>query len=582
MLISLFIYSSRLYENFMALNVSGVMLRARLSTRATMKIDVYIADQITTALKKAFDLETKVVIEKPRQETWGDFATTVALGLAKTLRTAPRKIAETIVEHLGDEKQLFAKVTIDGPGFINITVAQSWWQNTVKEIIDAGEGYGDDTWGKSHKINLEFVSANPTGPLNVVSARAAATGDVLVALLNKVGFAAEREYYINDAGRQIRLLGASVAARYMTLLGKNEDVPDDGYQGDYIIDLAQELKKEHGDKFANLQVAERQNVLATLALEKMMALHKKVLHDYRVDYQTWFRESTLRDKNAHFKIVEDLKAKDLTYEKDGALWFKSSEFGDAKDRVLVTKEGEPTYFMVDIAYHQDKFDRGFETLYDLWGPDHHGYIDRVSAALQAIGHEKEHFNVRIIQQVNMLRDGQLVKMSKRAGNIIEMNEVVQEVGIDAARFFFVMRKLDSPLDFDIDLAKKRSDENPVYYVQYAHARIVNVIQFAKEHGLELDLQADHSLLRADEEIALIRKLNEFPSVISTCARLMEVHHLPAYLMDVASAFHSFYHHNRVVTDDSELSKARMMLLEASRQVLINGLTILRISAPERM
>lgn len=547
-----------------------------------MKIEHYLEEEISAALKTAYDCETRIIIEKPRQVAWGDFATTVALGLAKTLRTAPRNIAETLVKNITDKNQLIDKMSVDGPGFINFTLKNTYWQNTVAEIINAGERHGDDDWGQGKKINIEFVSANPTGPLNVVSARAAATGDVLVDLLNKVGFSAEREYYVNDAGRQIRLLGASVAARYMTLCGHKESVPEDGYQGDYIIDLAQSIKTEKGDQFVSLEVDERQRTLAKLALKKMISQHQKAMENYRVNYQTWFFESSLRDKNAHFEIVGTLKEKGLTYEKDGALWFKSSEYGDAKDRVLLTKEGEPTYFMVDIAYHQNKFDRGFTTLYDLWGPDHHGYIDRVSAALQALGHAKEDFNVRIIQQVNMLRDGQLVKMSKRAGNIIEMDEVVQEAGVDVARFFFVMRKLDSPLDFDIDLAKKRSDENPVYYVQYAHARIVNVIGFAKENGLELTTDADLSLLVAPEEITLIRKLNEFPEIIRACVQLMEVHHLPAYLMEVAAAFHSFYHHNRVVTDDADLSQARMMLLEATRIVLVNGLNILHISAPERM
>ncbi|KAA3618017.1 MAG: arginine--tRNA ligase [Calditrichaeota bacterium] len=582
MSISSFIFFSLPFENFTVLSAFGVMSNVRKSTRIIMKAEIYLAQCVESALKQAYDTEAKVVIEKPRQEAWGDFATTVALGLAKSLRTAPRVIADKIVENIKDEAHLLDKITVDGPGFINFTLSKSHWQSSVREIIGAGEKHGNDTWGNGKKINIEFVSANPTGPLNVVSARAAATGDVLVELLNKVGFAAEREYYINDAGRQIRLLGASVAARYLTLCGKNTAVPDEGYQGEYVIGLAEQLKAEHGEEFVELDDLERNARLSKLALEKMVALHKKVMEEYRVNYHTWFYESSLRKKDVHFKIVDELKSKNLTYEKDGALWFKSSEFGDAKDRVLVTKEGEPTYFMVDIAYHQDKFERGFETLYDLWGPDHHGYIDRVSAAMQALGYAKEKFNVRIIQQVNMLRDGELVKMSKRAGNIIEMNEVVQEVGIDAARFFFVMRKLDSPLDFDIDLAKKRSDENPVYYVQYAHARIVNVIQFANENGLELSLDADLSLLEANEEIALIRKLNEFPTVIGACARLMEVHHLPAYLMEVAAAFHSFYHNNRVVTDDRKLSEARMMLLEATRCVLLNGLKILRISAPDRM
>ena len=555
-----------------------------------MKIEQYLADEITAALKKTHACETRVVIEKPRQEAFGDFATTVALGLAKTLRMAPRNIADSLLEKITDEQQLIEKITVDGPGFINFTLKDAYWQNTVAEIVAAAEHYGADDWGQGKKINIEFVSANPTGPLNVVSARAAATGDVLVDLLNKVGFSAEREYYVNDAGRQIRLLGASVAARYMTLCGHEESVPEDGYQCEYIVDLARSIKDENGDRFVSMAADKPQRSLAQLALKKMIAMHQKAMENYRVNYQTWFFESSLREKNAHFEIVETLKAKGLTYEKDGALWFKSSEYGDAKARVVLTKEGEPTYFMVDIAYNQNKFVRGFSTLYDLWGPDHHGYIDRVSAALQALGHAKENFNVRIIQQVNMQRDGQLVKMSKRAGNIIEMNEVVQEVGIDAARFFFVMRKLDSPLDFDIDLVKKQDSDNPVYYVQYAHARICSVFRKAGSEEISLPQKPDQVLERLvlDEELALIRLMAQFPSLLGDICKTFEPHRLTYYLTELASAFHRYFNLgtkipvNRIVGKDRTVSQARLFLAEAIRIVLYNGLSLLGIHAPVRM
>lgn len=547
-----------------------------------MKAELYIVDVLKKALNAVYNLEEEIGLEKPRQDGWGDFATTFAMSLAKKLRMAPRQIAEKVVEHIQDDQKLFANVTVDGPGFINITLDAKYWQDTVKEIIDAGDEFGTCQVGNGKKIQVEFVSANPTGPLNVVSARAAAVGDVLVTILKKAGYTAEREYYINDAGRQVRLLGASVAARYLTLCGQESAVPEDGYQGEYIIDLAQAIKDENGDKFTSFADDERNQALSQIALEKMIKSQQGAMATYRVEYDNWFRESSLRDENAHFEILDELKSKNYTYEKDGAVWFRSTDFGDAKDRVLVTSEGEPTYFMVDIAYHRNKFSRGFETLYDLWGPDHHGYIDRVSAAMQALGYAKEAFNVRIIQQVNMLRDGEVVKMSKRAGNIIEMEEVVSEVGIDAARFFFVMRKMDSPLDFDINLAKKQTDENPVYYVQYAHARLVNVILHAIENGIEYQAVADLSLLKSTEEMALIRKLNEFPKVVETCARIMETHLIPAYLMEMAAAFHSFYHHNRVVTDDKALSQARLHLLMATKTVLVNGLNMLKITAPERM
>lgn len=565
-----------------------------------LRAETYLAERIEQALRRWQDneqgaqaLETvDITLEKPRNEAFGDFATTIALSLAKVFRTNPRRIAEEITRRLEDEAGIIDETTIDGPGFINFRLKQTYWQHYLDEVLRLGEQYGSSTWGEGVKVQVEFVSANPTGPLNVVSARAAAVGDVLVSLFQKVGFRAYREYYINDAGRQIRLLGASVAARYMQLFGYDEAVPEDGYQGDYIMTLAREIQAEHGDRFVGIEKEQRAEEMAALALEKMIRLHQQAMDQYRVHYDVWFRESELRKAGKHLQILERLKRDGYTYEKDGAIWFKSSAFGDEKDRVLLTREGEPTYFLVDIAYHEDKYQRGFEKIYDLWGPDHHGYIARMSAAVQALGHPKESFQVRIIQQVNMLRGGEVVKMSKRKGNIIEMEEVLNEVGVDAARFFFVMRKLDQPLDFDIDLAKKQTEENPVYYVQYAHARVANILQFAgsrnvlpangsADPGLWLE-EADSARLTETEELAVIKKIAEYPEVISKAAKFLEPHRLTTYLMELAGVFHSFYQKHRVVTDDRTLTLARLKLVLAVKQVLKNGLDLLKISAPERM
>jgi len=541
----------------------------------------YIKEKTSNAVKKAFDIEVSISVERPRQDSFGDFATTSALALARELKMAPRKIAEAIRDNISDENQLFDEITIDGPGFINFRLSRTYW-HSVLQWIRSQDDPGRSAWGNGEKRQIEFVSANPTGPLNVVSARAAAVGDVLVSLLEKVGFAAEREYYINDAGRQIRLLGASVAARYMALFGSDDKIPEDGYAGEYIIELAKELKDEFGRKWVETAPDERSHALGQMALKKMIQAHKKAMKNYRVDFQSWFHESVLRENDAHLEILNRLKQAGFTSEKDGAIWFHSSEFGDAKDRVLMTREGEPTYFLVDISYHEDKYKRGFTHLLDLWGPDHHGYIDRMAAALQALGHEKESFGVRIIQQVSMLRNGEVVKMSKRAGNIIEMDEVLGEVGVDAARFFFVMRKLDSPLEFDIDLAQKKTDENPVFYIQYAHARMHNIILHAEREGIHISEDEDISVLSAPEEISLIKKCAEYNYVISRAARDLEPHQITNYLIELAGTFHGFYQKHRVVSEDEDVSKARLVLVECTRNVIKNALSLLKISAPERM
>lgn len=539
-----------------------------------------VADALT---KLTYHVEpNSIILERPKMEAHGDFATNIALQLASMAKKNPRQIAQELANNLQFESGVIDKIEIAGPGFINFYLGWEYYRQALKDIIRAGESFGRSDWGNGIKIQIEFVSANPTGPLNVVSARAAAIGDVMVNLYQSVGFAAEREYYINDAGRQVRLLGESVSSRYMALFERDEPFPEEGYHGEYIKDLAREIAAETGDRFVALNADERNRQLSHIALEKMLQLQKKSMEEYRVFFQTWFPESRLRDQKEHLDVLQAFEQKGFSYHHEGAIWFRSSQFGDEKDRVLVTSDGEPTYFLVDIAYHRNKYQRGYEKLYDIWGPDHHGYIPRMKAALQALGYPNDSFAVEIVQQVNLLRGGEVVKMSKRAGRIIEMQEVIEEVGVDAARFFFVNRKCSSHMDFDIDLAKKQSDENPVYYVQYAYARIFNITKFAAEQGIACDENANVSLLNKDEEKQLIQKLLLYPDVISKSAQFWEPHRLTNYLQELAATFHRFYHFHRVVTEDLPLSQARLLLLKATQIVFANALKILGITAPERM
>jgi len=547
-------------------------------------IEQYLQEAIAAALHRLGVDPTEVTIrlEPPKQEQFGDLACNIALQLASQQKRAPRAIAEAIVSALALDSNLIEKVEIAGAGFINFYLGWGYYRQAVAHIIQRGDEFGQSHWGNGVKIQIEFVSANPTGPLNVVSARAAAVGDVMVNLYRAVGFHADREFYINDAGRQVRLLGASVSSRYMELLGQNEPFPEEGYHGEYVRDLAREIADQYGDRFLQLSLEERQEQLAKLALQKMIALQQQMMHRYGVHFDTWFPESKLREANEHLDVLKQLEQAGYTYHDQGAIWFRSTRFGDEKDRVLITSEGEPTYFLVDIAYHRNKYQRGYQKLYDIWGPDHHGYIPRMTAAIQALGYPKESFQVEIVQQVNLLRAGEIVKMSKRAGQIITMEELIDEVGVDAARFFFVNRKCSSHLDFDIDLAKKQSDENPVYYVQYAHARIFNIIKFAEQQGYCIDPTADLQQLNQEEEKQLIRKLLQYPDVISKATEFWEPHRLTNYLQDLAGIFHHFYQKHRVVTDNVPLTQARLLLCQATRLVFANGLKILGITAPERM
>jgi arginyl-tRNA synthetase len=547
-----------------------------------MKPQRYILETIHKALAKAGFEEQEIKLEKPKQEGFGDFAVTVAMSLAKSARKPPREIARQLVDAMDVDPEMIKTVEIAGPGFINFTVAESCLRESVLDILDQDRSFGTSDWGNGKRIQFEFVSANPTGPLNIVSARAAAVGDALASLFNAVGCRADREFYVNDAGRQVRLLGRSVSARYMTALGHDTEVPEEGYHGLYLKDLAEDLVKNEGDRYAHLDPEDREEQLSRVALETMIQRQQKSVERYRLHYDCWFRESRLREENAQATVLEKFNKRGLTYTKEGALWFRASDYGDEKDRVLVTNEGQPTYFLVDIAYHENKYERGYTKIVDLLGPDHHGYIDRMRAALIALGHPDESFQVEIIQQVNLYRGGKVVKMSKRAGEIIEMDELIDEVGVDAARYFFVDRRLSQSLDFDIDLAKKQSDENPVYYVQYAHARICNVLKFAEEQGFNNTVSGDLSQIGTESEWALVKKLIDFPETVSKAAEFFEPHRVTNYLHDLATLFHRFYHDNRVVTEDEALSRARLTLVRTTRLVFANGLDLLNISAPEQM
>lgn len=553
-----------------------------VNTSMNQPAENYLHGLLTALMQeRGWPLET-VSVGRSRQEGFGDYASPVAMGLAKTLKKAPRVIAEEIVNVLEYDRDLIEEIRIDGPGFINFRLGVGYWQNVLAEILQARERYGRSTSGAGKNINMEFVSANPTGPLNVVSARAASIGDVLVNLFHAVGAEAQREFYINDAGQRVRMLGYSVSSRYMALFGVDEPFPEDGYHGEYIKDLAASIRDEFGDRFVPLALEARCDQLTKIALERMIRAQRETLEKFRVKFDLWFSEESLLAGNRQQEVLDLLAEKGLSYEKDGALWFRSSQFGDEQDRVLLKSDGEPTYFLGDIAYHTDKYRRGFNQLYDLWGPDHHSHVARMKAAMEAVGYEKDRFQVRIIQQVNLLRGGEVVKMSKRAGNIVEMAELIDEAGVDAARYFFLMRKLDTPMDFDIDLAKKQTDENPVYYVQYAHARVCNILAHATDKGISLDEHYDLGLLKTPEELTVLKKLAEFPEAVSKAAQFLEPNRITLFLQELAATFHHFYHDHRVVSEDAALTQARLRLVEGVRIVLGNALSLLNITAPEKM
>jgi arginyl-tRNA synthetase len=536
--------------------------------------------------KGELKLETQpaITLDTPREKSHGDLATTLAMTLAKPESKPPRKIAEIIVANIQDEDGVIAKTEIAGPGFINFTFKQDRWRKTLFEIESEGPGYGLKNIGKGERVLLEFVSANPTGPLHVGHGRGAAIGDALGNLLAAVGYDVAREFYINDAGRQVRLLAQSVYARYQQALGKDVPFPDDGYHGSYIEEIAQGFIKLHGRNFLNVPFGECVQQFGDYGKDAMLADIRLDLEAFGVRFDTWFSEATLLKDGSVQRSIDELLESRNCYEADGALWLRSTTFGDDKDRVVTKKDKSYTYLATDIAYHRNKLGRGFTTLVNIWGADHHGYIPRVQAVIQAFGHPKDSLHVLLVQLVSILRHGQPVPMSKRAGNFVTLRDVVQDVGSDAARYIFLTRRSDSHLDFDLDIAKEQSRENPVYYVQYAHARLTSLFREAETRniGIPKSDAVDLSLLDLEEEQNIIKALAKYPEIIEEAAREYEPHRLTFYLQDLAGLLHNYYFKHRVITEDLKRTAVKLFLMKQVKTVIQSALKILGVNAPERM
>ncbi len=530
----------------------------------------------------------EVVWEVPSEPGFGDLATPVAFALARSARRKPRDIAELLRRHLDLDPQFIDRVEVGGAGYLNFFLTKAFWQQVIPGILTAGEEYGRSRIGAGKRAQVEFVSANPTGPLHVGHGRGAAVGDAVANLLAAAGFAVEREFYINDAGTQIDMLARSVLARYRQGFSLEAPLPDEGYHGEYVRDLAAALQAEYGEKFLDVPDQESLPVIGEFATRRMLEEIKGDLQRFGIHFDSWVSEKTLlsrwgpSDQARLAAAVRDLFGPHV-YEEEGAIWLRTSAFGDDKDRVLIRASGEPTYFVSDCFYHREKFDRGFDRLIDVWGADHHGYIPRVKAALEALGYPAEALHVVLVQMVTVLRGGLPIPMSKRSGKFITLAEVMDEVGTDAARFIFLTRRSDSPLDFDLEVAKAQSMENPVYYVQYAHARLNSVLREAERAGVPGPyIDAPLALLDQAEEISLLKHLALYPEMMAAAAVAYEPHRIPAYLQNLAGELHGYYNKYRIIGTDRPLSQARLALVSAVRTVLANALTLLGVKAPERM
>jgi arginine--tRNA ligase len=521
-----------------------------------------------------------IVLEEPPEKDMGDVATNFAMQSARVFRKSPKAIAEIIVSYLtGDWLE---RTEIAGPGFINLYLKPSVYADMLRGVLAAGEAYGQlPVRADTPRVQVEYVSANPTGPLHVGHGRGAAVGSALVKLLRAAGYAVDSEYYVNDAGNQMNLLAVSVNARYLELLGQAVTFPENGYHGADITETARRIIDKDGDKYLALPEEERLRIFQDVAYREKLAALKEDLADFGVTFDRWFSERTLHP-DAVRRAVDELLARGTAYRKDGAVWLRSTDYGDDKDRVIFRDNGVPTYLAADIAYHDDKYRRGYGRLINIWGADHHGYVARVKAAMAALGHDPAQLTVLFLQMVSLYRDGDLVKLSKRTGETVTLRELMEEVGVDAARYFFIMRSLDSQLDFDLDLAKKRSNENPVYYVQYAHARISSIFRQAGELGLTPADGAELALLKEDTEIALIKKLAAYPEEIARAAAEYAPQRIARYSYELAGAFHSFYNQCRIVGREKPLASARLALVTATRHVIRHSLGILGVSAPEQM
>ncbi len=540
-----------------------------------------IREHIREAIK-ALGMEVPFVeLEVPRAQKHGDISTPVAMALARSMKKPPREIAEEIKKHL-EASDIFSSVEVAGPGFINLRFRPEFLLTGLKELLQHPEAFLRKDIGCGKKVQVEFVSANPTGPLHLGHGRGAAFGAALSNLLERAGFEVEREFYINDAGRQVSLLAESIYARYLELQGVDYPFPEDGYRGDYVVELAKSLAEEKGQAYREKSFTEIQKELKEFGVVKMLDLIKTDLKAFGVVFDRWQSEQALYDEGLVRRCLDELTSKGKLYEKEGALWFKASEFGDDKDRVVIKSDGAYTYFASDIAYHWYKIQRGFDELIDVWGADHHGYVPRIKAVIRALEQPDEKLTVMLVQMVSLLRDGKPVQMSKRAGEFVTLREVMDEVGADTTKFIFLTRRPDSHLDFDIEVAKRESSENPVYYVQYAYARINSIFKKAQERGVEFEKVGSLEMLREDEELVLVKKLLFYPLMFEGAVRQREPHRITFYLQELAKLFHSYYNRHRVVSDDLELTRARLSLCKAVMKVINEGLSILGVSAPERM
>lgn len=531
----------------------------------------------------AFTTIPEFVIEVPKDSGHGDFASNVAMLMAREARMAPRKIAEIISARI-DPLNLdnLEKVEVAGAGFINFFLNNNWLYKIPELVNRMGQQFGNNP--SLHKrVQVEFVSANPTGNLHMGNARGGALGDTLANVLVRAGYDVEREFYINDCGNQIEVFGQSLEARYLQLMGQNVAFPENGYAGQDVMETVKEIIRNYQDSLLALSSEDRQKKMVEYALDEKITYIKSTMDDFGIAYDVWFSEKKLHEAGKIDEIIAFLNEHGYTYENEGALWLKTTLFGDEKDEVLIRANGIPTYFAADIAYHKDKFERGFDWVINVWGADHHGHVARMKGALQAIGYDPARLDIVLMQLVRLYRGGQIVRMSKRTGTTISLDELVEEVGKDAARFFFVMRSPESHLDFDMELAKQKSQENPVYYVQYAHARIMSIFRQAHAAGVEMKSpsEVDFSIL-GSEELLLLRKIADFPEEIAIAGRTLAPHRIARYVMDLAGIFHSFYNHQRVLNEDKALQDARLIVMESTRITLKNALDLLGVSSPEQM
>ena len=547
-----------------------------------------ITKAINTAIQAGELPEAEIpefIIERPSNKANGDYSSNAAMAGARAFKKAPRAIAESILSHIDLSNTLFSSAEIAGPGFLNFFLSQNYYSEILKDVIACGNAYGKSDYGEGKKVIVEFVSANPTGPMHIGNARGGAIGDCLASVLDWAGYDVSREFYVNDAGNQIEKFGLSLEIRYLQHFDSSIEMPEDAYHGADITEHAENFIKEYGDKYVSATTEERRRALVDFALPKNIAGLERDLGRYRIKYDKWFKESTLHNDGSVEKVINALKEKGVTYEQDGALWFKASEFGNDKDIVLIRANGLPTYIVPDIAYHYNKLvTRGYDKAIDVLGADHHGYVPRMKAALTALGLDASRLDIVIMQMVRLVRDGETIKLSKRSGKAITLNTLIDEVPLDAARFFFNLREPNSHFDFDLELAAKKSSENPVYYVQYAHARICSIIKKAESEGIVLKTPTDEelALLSSEEEKELIRHLSILTDEIISAAKAYDPAKITHYVIDLATLFHKFYNAQRVMVDDEGLMQARLYLCKAVKDTINNILTMLKITAPEVM